>query len=56
MTPAFKCRKSGGIVSNGTDGATGQTNFSADMGDLEQGFFKAVNNNVWRGWQRNDGT
>jgi hypothetical protein len=28
-----------------TNGATGQTNFSADVGDLEQGFFKAINNN-----------
>jgi hypothetical protein len=27
-----------------TNGASGQTNFSAFMGDLEQGFFKAVNN------------
>jgi len=27
-----------------TNGTTGQTNFSADMGDLEQAFFKAVNN------------
>ncbi len=27
-----------------TNGTTGQTNFSTPMGDLEQGFFKAVNN------------
>jgi hypothetical protein len=27
-----------------TNGVTGQTNFSADMGDLEMGYFKAINN------------
>jgi hypothetical protein len=30
-----------------TNGVTGQTNFSADVGDFEMGFFKAINNNTF---------